>query len=644
MAETAKISNLSANLNLHVAAEPDMISQLSQWAEDARRSVEEKLKSPSSLMIAGMSASSAEFAKQTEESARRTSSIIQTVREQEFDAATRRLNEEAALKRQKDLDNANAYLKDLREQRAAEVQLENQRTAANNRLNDHIISQRMRVMNTEDRINTEHERRVRLIMQEANLTEEQTRELIRQSEITRQMAMTKYADVIQQEKINAAAKASGQFARMGGVMQEVGRGMEDFIVGMSMGSTAADGLALGLRGSANNIAQMASYAGPMVGAFAAIGASLGAIIVPKVVEWATATDQIDKNVKQYEEWLDRTKKRAGEGVSDISSFGQMKSGEDFKKEVERRKTDVAVAEAELTAAEEAAKVSRRERQWIVAENAKKIREGIGTGSILASAAADPMSMIMRLPMLAKTWASTSSTAELEKNLKAAEDSVIKSGKDIQDKRIALERAKTHEADVLAREKAAKDEEDRKKRDKDAVKAESMSQKFLSQMMDETVRATNEKRLQYEHEYNENVAQINEMALEDKKKKEELYLQNRNLYATRMDELMAEENKKATEKVAKDQEREIDRQIFEAEQKLQSTRELMQGSQSRNTSSSALIAGTQQADAILNRAMAGSRTQEDTLKKSLDVQQKQLKELREMKRSNRLGIANIGQGA
>ena len=129
MAESTKISNMSATLNMRATVDPNSAENISKWAYESAQSMseaEERLWAESLQRVAEAEAKQQERMRDSEQ--------------------------------------------------------------AQSGLNDHIISQRMRVMNTEDRINTEHERRVQLIRQEANLTEEQTRELIRQSEITRQMA------------------------------------------------------------------------------------------------------------------------------------------------------------------------------------------------------------------------------------------------------------------------------------------------------------------------------------------------------------------------------------------------------------------------------------------------------------------------
>lgn len=165
-----------------------------------------------------------------------------------------------------------------------------------------------RTLNIEDQINHDYQRRLQAIDAIQGATAQQTAELRLQAAAVR--------DAATQTAINA-----GQIGGIGGAgltgnrIQEIGRGIEDFTVGFSMAKTNIEGVAMGLRGSANNAAQLAASFNPVVGASVAIGASLATVIVPMVARWLWDTKAL---AEAQDAWNDKLKE-SGKLQQDVAN-------------------------------------------------------------------------------------------------------------------------------------------------------------------------------------------------------------------------------------------------------------------------------------------------------------------------------------
>lgn len=171
-----------------------------------------------------------------------------------------------------------------------------------------------RTLNIEDQINFDYQRRLEAIDAIQGATAQQTAELRLQAAAVR--------DAATQTAINA-----GQIGGIGGAgltgnrIQEIGRGFEDFTVGFSMAKTNIEGVAMGLRGSANNAAQLAASFNPMVGATVAIGASLATVIVPMVARWLYDTKELEK---AQDAWNEKLKEAGKEQINVAEALAKMR--------------------------------------------------------------------------------------------------------------------------------------------------------------------------------------------------------------------------------------------------------------------------------------------------------------------------------
>jgi hypothetical protein len=141
------------------------------------------------------------------------------------------------------------------------------------------------------------------------------------------------------------------------MMQEFGRGFEDFVVSASMAKTTTEGLAMGLRGAANNVSQMAASFHPMTGMVVAIGASLATVLVPMAIKWVESFHEALEAADDFKKRISQSIKSEGDQVKqqqDIDSIGASGTGKDaeeqrqkalgkLQKELDQKKAETAKA-------------------------------------------------------------------------------------------------------------------------------------------------------------------------------------------------------------------------------------------------------------------------------------------------------------
>ena len=127
------------------------------------------------------------------------------------------------------------------------------------------------------------------------------------------------------------------------MLQEFGRGFEDFLVSASMGKNTTEAIALGMRGAANNVSQLASYMGPVTGAMVAIGASVSVVIVPAIMRWLDNSKELEKSQKKIEESM---KNQEGSAARKFAFFEKTSSLSGAKSEFENQKAAVASLKAD----------------------------------------------------------------------------------------------------------------------------------------------------------------------------------------------------------------------------------------------------------------------------------------------------------
>lgn len=140
------------------------------------------------------------------------------------------------------------------------------------------------------------------------------------------------------ERRNMEANRIASISRGGNVLQEFGRGVEDFFVSASMGKNTTEAIALGMRGAANNAAQLASNFGPVAGAATAIGASLAVVIVPQVLRWLDGSKELEKS---QEKIRDAMSEQENSARKTFEFFSKMDSASGARSEVERQRTELA---------------------------------------------------------------------------------------------------------------------------------------------------------------------------------------------------------------------------------------------------------------------------------------------------------------
>jgi hypothetical protein len=432
-----------------------------------------------------------------------------------------------------------------------------------------------------------------------------------------------------------------------------------------------------LRGAANNMGQLASYAGPMLGAYVAVGAALATIIVPKAIEWLWNTKELTKEIEEYENHLKRIEGMKGDESRAKIDAKNIENIEDLRKTENKILEDRNVLEEELSAllkeqviqhkllkiaqADEE-KFMREQQNWYQAklfrsglrllsgESGKVSRQTEFTDKI-NKAVRDKQSEFrksaeqfrqledVRDPLIQKDIAEREMKAsELAEKLK--NEMLLDEARELKDKRFVIEKEyydKESEIRKLALKDKAKEDElyelnrhvlttkmdkllaaENDKAAEAFIKKQETEEKLKNAILEDEARAAATKRLRIEQEYYENQRQIRKLAKEDQERLQGL---NTRSYTAQLDRLMGDENRDAAVSA-------INAKIESQQAKIEGLR----GGSRSNGPSAHAFAGSQAAAAIINRAITGSATMEDILRKQLKVEENQLKELQRQKKA------------
>lgn len=557
---------------------------------------------------------------------------------------------------------------------AAEEAAEQQRLAAVNAEIDAIEGDMTRALrrtlNIEDQINFDYQRRLEAIDAIQGATAQQTAELRLQAAAVR--------DAATQTAINA-----GQIGGIGGAgltgnrIQEIGRGIEDFTVGFSMATTNIEGIAMGLRGSANNAAQLAASFNPVVGASVAIGASLATVIVPMVARWLYDTKELEK---AQDAWNDKLKesgnlqqevadnlarleainiKNASEteekrGQALLAGMRQMEDRL-IENDQSLRFKEFALLQAK-DAEEDAKNQLRRARETAAINAAATIGGGVGlpggvvsrpgTSSAEDEKAASDAKKVFELAESARQKA--------EKELSKAEGDVLKSEESIGQAKLRLaEKIAKAETDIFNAEMEKQEQRRDAMRENELEKARSSAwNKYrLEEERIKALRLSKEK----QDDLVANEAELRDKSIADAEKKSaesnaKMFRELDNERQSELSQKIFAVNEKRREDIAKIEKgsldelgkrRARDETNLNANQKINKIRELdrlddalnanaeqqdalkekINLAGNANTSSAAMSVGSQAAESAIAKALSGSASVESTDKKQLKVLEK-----------------------
>ena len=228
-------------------------------------------------------------------------------------------------------------------------------------LNDAMERSHVGVMKPMERITHEYEKQKKLINEITVAGSAENKALHAKNDIIK-------AGTIARETERGNLSDVGGFSKAGTRIQEFGRGFEDFTVGFSMAKTNIEGIAMGLRGSANNAAQLAASFNPMVGAAVAIGASLATVIVPMVARWLWDTKALEE---AQDAWNDKLKESGKEQLKVAEALAKMRGvvRDEADKPEDKKGKDVldAVKKAEKDTSDKANDAIEKQRAFATAD-------------------------------------------------------------------------------------------------------------------------------------------------------------------------------------------------------------------------------------------------------------------------------------
>jgi len=453
-----------------------------------------------------------------------------------------------------------------------------------------------RTLNIEDQINHDYQQRLLAIDAIQGATAQQTAELRLQAAAVR--------DAATQTAINAGQIGGiGAAGLTGNRIQEFGRGFEDFTVGFSMAKTNIEGIAMGLRGSANNAAQLAASFSPIAGAAVAIGASLATVIVPMVARWLWDTKNVEKEMKAVEEQAKNIQAQLefrvgisvrGGGTDPIGRQKGMKEDADIAS---------ILAQKELN------------KQITIKEEIRREEQNKDAGWLLR-------------------------VQDLKLKLIEQEEKVKEAYREKEDKvgrQKAFESLTEDERRTQAIEEQAKKTEKEAKAIQDkADKEEARQNKYrdMQQRIDaDAGKATKSKEDDIMAAYNKRTEEINRLEGDsdaDKLAKKKLHAANLATFTSKMDQEQAAQNDKLAVK-------RIDAELQANADQQDALQEQMEKSGNAAGPSAAMVSGTQAAESAINRALSGSQSVEGTMKAQLKVLQEIHKDLQQQKQAKTVSL-------
>lgn len=364
------------------------------------------------------------------------------------------------------------------------------------------------------------------------------------------------------------------------IVTEFGRGAEDFAIQFGAAKDNVEGLRMGLRGAANNMAQMASLMHPVAGAVVGISAALAATIVPAMLDWVYNTEAVKKAAKDMERDYDRLADRLRD-VANIKAGTAAKTISDLEEELAAN----AAVSAEL--------VKRRtEAQRDVSKSTRFLE----MGSDERGRAIDTRFIrgeIERNKLI---------VAETDKRLKEISDKEIDSRT-----RVNMLRGR---ADREAAEEELRNRE-----------------KFLAErdrMEAEAIKANRDKLMEIQKSAQRELDK--DMPLEVKHARERQEIEA--MFPNQADRVRRDTVRLVTARQSQEiAKRDHDAEIKSREKRLDAIRREIDRVGKTPGSGAAAISGTQMAEQIISRAVAGTKTTEGTLNKMLKVEEQQLAEMK-----------------
>ena len=236
-------------------------------------------------------------------------------------------------------------------------------------LQEQLNSRYLNSLPTLERIQKYHEKNIEQINRQIALTHQERDALIQTANQLRDNQL---------QKAGQGHSSSEQADRTRNqMMQEFGRGFEDFVVSASMAKTTTEGLAMGLRGAANNISQMAAASGAFVGAIVAVGVSLSTVLVPMAIKFVESFHEALESVDEFKQRLTKGAESEGKHVErqqELDKMGTSGTGKDvesqMKKSIDLLKEKLLAQQAVSKKASEDAVLADKN----VKEEQKKLKE------------------------------------------------------------------------------------------------------------------------------------------------------------------------------------------------------------------------------------------------------------------------------
>lgn len=383
---------------------------------------------------------------------------------------------------------------------------------------------------------------------------------------------------------NEGLALAGRSGRLGTRLQEFGRGFEDFFVGFSMAKTNIDGIAMGLRGSANNAAQMAASFNPMVGAAVAIGASLATIIVPATLRWLTATQELTKEQEKMIDGQIRMQKELAKLA--LAKDPREQLANDQREQNEAR--DQRRRLAEMIAKEGPTETTTFEQMF----GAKNVKDGPRRQALLKAA------------------------TELDQEISDRQNKMEQARRETQKKVWGADRKDA--SDAFLKEKAKNWKQDMESAKKAAAANASLQQNLDADSAKASKSKIDDATLLYKKRQKEIDDSEQKRAVKDKQTAQNLATYNA--------------------KVSEEQDRiALDKKIMANTEAQDALQERMSKSGNAAGPAAALISGTQAAESMINRALSGTRSVEDINKSQLKVLQDIHKALQKEKQQKTVSL-------
>lgn len=146
------------------------------------------------------------------------------------------------------------------------------------------------------------------------------------------------------EAAGAGVGMASNRMRMG--LTQASFALDDFLSVAANQHFSMQGLAMGVRATSNNIGTLITSINPLAGVIATVGISLGTVLIPQIVNWASSSKDAAANIDLVTEALKKQREEAVKAEIGTKAFGERGT---------RAAEDAAVAEA--------AKATQEAKRW-----------------------------------------------------------------------------------------------------------------------------------------------------------------------------------------------------------------------------------------------------------------------------------------